>query len=67
MVQEGAAIMIHNADLTGESLSSTIKGLLSDIPRLEKMEQNARRIAVLDAEERIVDLAEKAVQQGGGR
>jgi len=67
MVQEGAAIMIHNADLTGESLSSTIKGLLSDIPRLEEMEQNARRIAVLDAEERIVDLAEKAVQQGGGR
>jgi len=67
MVQEGAAIMIRNADLTGQKLAGTIQGLLSDIPRLEKMEESARRIAVLDAEERIVDLAERAVQQGGAQ
>ncbi len=35
MVGEGAAIMISNADLTGEKLAETIRGLLSDIPRLE--------------------------------
>ena len=67
MVQEGAAIMIRNEDLTGQKLAGTIQGLLSDIPRLEKMEESARRIAVLDAEERIVDLAERAVQQGGAQ
>ena len=63
MVEEGAAIMISNADLTGERLAETIRGLLSDIPRLEAIERNARRIAVLDAEQRIVDLAEKAVER----
>jgi len=67
MVQEGAAIMIRNAELTGDKLAATIQGLLSDIPRLEKMEDSARRAAVLDAEQRIVDLAERAVQQGGAQ
>jgi UDP-N-acetylglucosamine--N-acetylmuramyl-(pentapeptide) pyrophosphoryl-undecaprenol N-acetylglucosamine transferase len=68
MVQEGAAIMIRNSELTGESLAKTIQSLFTDIPRLEAMEASAKRIAVLDAEERIVDLAEEAVfQQGGSR
>jgi UDP-N-acetylglucosamine--N-acetylmuramyl-(pentapeptide) pyrophosphoryl-undecaprenol N-acetylglucosamine transferase len=67
MVRDGAAIMIRNSELTGESMARTIQSLLSDIPRLERMEANARRSAVLDAEQRIVDLAEKAVQQGGSR
>lgn len=67
MVGEHAAIMIANADLTGEKLATTIRSLLSDIPRLREIEQNAKRIAVLDAEKRIVDLAEKAVQQRSGK
>jgi UDP-N-acetylglucosamine--N-acetylmuramyl-(pentapeptide) pyrophosphoryl-undecaprenol N-acetylglucosamine transferase len=62
MVKEHAAIMIRNAELTGERLAASIRSLLSDVNRLEEMEQNARRIAVLDAEQRIVDLAEKAVK-----
>ena len=36
MVGEGAAIMIRNADLTGAKLAETIRGLLTDIPRLEE-------------------------------
>jgi UDP-N-acetylglucosamine--N-acetylmuramyl-(pentapeptide) pyrophosphoryl-undecaprenol N-acetylglucosamine transferase len=67
MVSEGAAIMIRNEDLNGQKLASTIRGLLSDIPSLQQMERNARRIAVLDAEQRIVDLAEKAVAQRSGK
>jgi len=67
MVNEGAAIMIRNEDLNGEKLASTMRSLLSDIPRLQEMERNARRIAVLDAEQRIVDLAEKAVAQRSGK
>jgi UDP-N-acetylglucosamine--N-acetylmuramyl-(pentapeptide) pyrophosphoryl-undecaprenol N-acetylglucosamine transferase len=62
MVKEHAAIMIRNAELTGEKLAASIRSLFSDVRRLEEMEQNARRIAVLDAEQRIVDLAEKAVK-----
>ena len=60
MVQEQAALMISNADLTGERLASTIRGLLSDTGRLQQLEQNARRIAILDAESRIADLVERA-------
>lgn len=67
MVGEGAAIMIRNGDLSGPKLAGTIQGLLSDIPRLEQIERNARRIAVLDAEKKIVDLAERAVAERGGK
>ena len=62
MVDDDAAIMIANAKLTGERLAATIRSLLGDVARLEALERNARKAAVLDAEQRIVDLAEKAVQ-----
>lgn len=64
MVEENAALMIANADLSGERLASTIRSLLSDPARIEQLERNARRIAILDAESRIVDLAEQAVAAG---
>jgi UDP-N-acetylglucosamine--N-acetylmuramyl-(pentapeptide) pyrophosphoryl-undecaprenol N-acetylglucosamine transferase len=67
MVSEHAAIMIRNSELTGEKLANTIRSLLSDIGRLEEIEQNAKRIAVLDAEQRIVDLAEKAAERRSRR
>ena len=67
MVAEGAAVMIRNSDLTGETLAAAIRSLLTDISRLEGIERNAKRIAVLDAEERIVDLAERAVGRRSGR
>jgi UDP-N-acetylglucosamine--N-acetylmuramyl-(pentapeptide) pyrophosphoryl-undecaprenol N-acetylglucosamine transferase len=63
MVDEHAAIMLRNAELTGEKLASTIRDLFSDIHRIEEMENNARRIAILDAEQRIVDLVEQAVRK----
>ena len=63
MVAENAAVMIAGANLTGERLAGTIRSMLSDAGRLTEMENNARRIAVLDAEQRIVDLAERAMQK----
>jgi UDP-N-acetylglucosamine--N-acetylmuramyl-(pentapeptide) pyrophosphoryl-undecaprenol N-acetylglucosamine transferase len=60
MVRDHAAVMISNADLNGERLASSIRGLLSDTDRLRQLEENARRIAILDAESRIVDLIEQA-------
>jgi UDP-N-acetylglucosamine--N-acetylmuramyl-(pentapeptide) pyrophosphoryl-undecaprenol N-acetylglucosamine transferase len=66
MVENGAAIMIENAELTGERFARTLRELLSDHERLRRMEQSARRLAVVDAESRIVDLAEQAMVLHGG-
>jgi predicted methyltransferase len=41
--------------------------MLSDTQKLDAIEKNARRIAVLDAEQRIVDLAERAAEKRGHR
>jgi UDP-N-acetylglucosamine--N-acetylmuramyl-(pentapeptide) pyrophosphoryl-undecaprenol N-acetylglucosamine transferase len=60
MVDEKAAVMIPNAELTGERLAGVIRSLLGNINQLSEIETNARRLAVLDAESRIVDLVETA-------
>ena len=62
MVEEGAAVMIDPDELSGERLASEIVSLLADAGRLQSIELNARRIAVLDAESRIVDLIEQAAR-----
>ena len=63
MADEHAAILISNSDLTGERLAGAIRELLADPHRLEEIENNARRIAILDAEARIVNLVEAAVRR----
>jgi UDP-N-acetylglucosamine--N-acetylmuramyl-(pentapeptide) pyrophosphoryl-undecaprenol N-acetylglucosamine transferase len=60
MVADNAAVMIPNAELSGDRLAAVIRSLLGDLGRLAEIENNARRLAVLDAEGRIVDLAESA-------
>lgn len=61
MVEEGAGIMIDPDDLSGERLANEILGLVRDSKRMQSIEENARRIAILDAESRIADLIESAV------
>lgn len=63
MVDEKAAMLISNTDLNGQRLADTIRQLLSNPARLVEIETNARRIAILDAEARIVNLVERAVQR----
>ena len=60
MVDERAAVMIDPDELSGERLAQEIVGLLNEPERMATIEQNARRIAVLDAESRIADLIEEA-------
>jgi UDP-N-acetylglucosamine--N-acetylmuramyl-(pentapeptide) pyrophosphoryl-undecaprenol N-acetylglucosamine transferase len=60
MVDEDAALLIRNSDLNGKRLADTIRELLGNADRLTTIEKNARRIAILDAEARIVDLVERA-------
>src|SRR5437867_162543 len=63
MVDEGAAVLIPNADLTGERLAGTVRDLVGNPARLKEIESNARRIAILDAEQRIVNLVEAAIDK----
>ena len=63
MAEEGAAVLIPNVELNGERLARTVRELLTDPKRLKEIESNAHRIAVLDAEKRIVDLVEAAIER----
>ena len=62
MAEENAAVLISNADLNGKRLADAIRDLLGNLKRLHEIEENARRIAILDAEQRIVNLVEAAVE-----
>jgi UDP-N-acetylglucosamine--N-acetylmuramyl-(pentapeptide) pyrophosphoryl-undecaprenol N-acetylglucosamine transferase len=59
MVEGNAAVMIDPRELSGERLAAEISGLIGDPARLEELGRNARRMAVLDAESKIVDLIER--------
>ena len=63
MVQDNAAVMVENAALTGKRMAEEIRGLLMNPARLQEIETNARRIAILDAEQRIVNLIEAAIDK----
>jgi UDP-N-acetylglucosamine--N-acetylmuramyl-(pentapeptide) pyrophosphoryl-undecaprenol N-acetylglucosamine transferase len=67
MVDEKAAVLIENSQLDGSRLAEAIRGLLEDPSKLQELESNARRIAVLDAEARIVNLVEEAIASSRGR
>jgi UDP-N-acetylglucosamine--N-acetylmuramyl-(pentapeptide) pyrophosphoryl-undecaprenol N-acetylglucosamine transferase len=62
MVDQGAAVMIDPDELSGELLAREIMRLLDDPRLLSSIEENARRMAILDAESRIMDLVEEAVE-----
>ncbi len=66
MTDEKAAVLISNSDLTGKRLADAIVDLLGNPQRLQEIETNARRIAILDAEARIVNLVEEAVGKSSG-
>ena len=63
MADANAALLISNADLTGKRLADAIGDLLGDTHRLEEIERNARSMAILDAEQRIVKLIETAIER----
>jgi UDP-N-acetylglucosamine--N-acetylmuramyl-(pentapeptide) pyrophosphoryl-undecaprenol N-acetylglucosamine transferase len=63
MADENAAVLISNADLTGKRLAESVRELLGNPARLLEIETNARHMAILDAEERIVNLVELAVER----
>jgi UDP-N-acetylglucosamine:LPS N-acetylglucosamine transferase len=44
-------------------MAEEIRGLLMNPARLQEIESNARRLAILDAEQRIVNLIEAAIDK----
>lgn len=58
LVAAGAARMIEEGDLTGESLARAIRELVERPERIEAMEEAARRLGRPDAAARVADLLE---------
>lgn len=55
----GAGLLITQTDLSPQKLTSTVRDILKDDRRRKKMQQAARKIAHLDAAERIADAIEE--------
>lgn len=62
LVKNDAAILIEEKDFTGERLIKEIDALLADRQRLEALGANAKKMAIYDATERIVDCICKLVK-----
>jgi UDP-N-acetylglucosamine--N-acetylmuramyl-(pentapeptide) pyrophosphoryl-undecaprenol N-acetylglucosamine transferase len=62
----GAAEMILEKDLSGESLAEKIVGLIEKREKLKDMEKKIRAMAVTDAAERIVDICFDVLKERKG-
>ena len=53
LVNKDAAVILEEKDLTADTLTEKVNALLSDRASLEKIGDNAKKMAVLDSTERI--------------
>ncbi|WP_427385216.1 undecaprenyldiphospho-muramoylpentapeptide beta-N-acetylglucosaminyltransferase [Janibacter sp. G56] len=65
VVAAGGGIVVDDADVSAEWVSSTLIPLLSDRERLHAMATAAASIGVRDGDERLADLVESAFATGG--
>lgn len=56
-----AAKIIKNEELTGATLDESINYMISDIPKLKEMGEKAKKLAILDAEDRIYKEIKKLI------
>ncbi|MFT3706639.1 MAG: undecaprenyldiphospho-muramoylpentapeptide beta-N-acetylglucosaminyltransferase [Archangium sp.] len=59
LVDAGAAVMFREAELTGEKLAATIRELMNDAPRREKMEKAAGNLGRPEAAREIADVLQQ--------
>lgn len=64
MVNKKAAKLIEQADLTGELLIETVDSMLTDKSVLEEYRQNAQKMAIIDANERIYKTVKEVLAEG---
>ena len=56
LVNNNAAVIIEEKDLTGERLTQEVNRLLADRDRLRILGENAKKMAIPDTVERIADI-----------
>lgn len=56
LVNEGAALIIEEKDLKGEKLFETVNDLLENPNKLKEIGSNAKKMAILDSTQRILDV-----------
>ncbi len=56
LVNNGAAVIIEEKDLTGERLAFEVRNLISDKKRLTEIGENAKKMAIPDTLERITSI-----------
>ena len=61
LVEKHAGEIIEEKDLTGERLCEKVDAIVSDKRKLEEYSENARRMAIIDANERIYNVIMKTV------
>lgn len=64
MVNKKAAKLIEQAELTGELLIETVDSMLTDKSVLEEYRQNAQKMAITDANERIYKTVKEVLAEG---
>ena len=62
LVENGAAIMVRDKELTGEDLAAIIKSIFDDPLKLTSMSEEMRRLGKPDAAKTIVDECVKLVK-----
>ena len=65
LVNKGAAVCIEEKNLTADALWETMERIASAPEELRRMGENARRAAILDADERIYEVVQAVLKNGG--
>lgn len=63
LVNRGAAQILEEKDLTGETLCSKVEKLFADPKTIPALAQNARKMAILDANERICKVIKEVLAE----
>jgi undecaprenyldiphospho-muramoylpentapeptide beta-N-acetylglucosaminyltransferase len=63
LVNQNAAVMIEEKDLTGENLWETVREILEDKDRLQQLQKNAAKLEIRDANARIYREIKKAAKK----
>ncbi len=67
LVNKNAAEIIEESNLSGELLTQTVDKMVSDKSKLAKYSENARRMAIIDANERIYDIIMEVYHKSNNR
>lgn len=63
LVKREAAVILEEKDLTGEALCMAVKRLFEEPGAIEKLADNARKMAITDANERIYGILKEVLQE----